>query len=76
MLSDTLETQMNNTPVSGTYAQLFEGEVENVVKCKNVNFESIRREKFNCLQLSMTNATSVEEAIENYCKAEELVGVN
>lgn len=76
VLSDTLETQMLNTPVSGTYAQLFEGESENVIKCKEVEFESIRSEKFNCLQLSMNDATSVEEAIENYCKAEELVGEN
>ena len=49
VLSDKLEKQMRNTPVSGTYSNLFEGEQENVISCLNVNYESTRKETFNCL---------------------------
>jgi len=34
VLSQTLEEQMKGTEVEGTFAQLFEGMQENVVKCK------------------------------------------
>ena len=40
---------MRGTPVSGTYSNLFEGELENVVQCLEVEFESSRKESFNCL---------------------------
>ena len=40
---------MKGTSVSGTYNQLFEGVFENVIKCLNVDFESTRKETFNCL---------------------------
>lgn len=53
VLSDKLERQMRNTAVSGTYSNLFEGELENVIKCLNVKFESSRKETFNCLQMSI-----------------------
>jgi hypothetical protein len=45
---------MRGTPVSGTYSNLFEGELENVVSCTQVNYESVRKESFNCLQLSIS----------------------
>ena len=54
VLSDTMEKQMRGTPVSGTYSNLFEGELENVVSCTQVNYESVRKESFNCLQLSIS----------------------
>lgn len=52
-LSDTMERQMRNTPVSGTYNKLFEGELENVIECININYESTRKETFNCLTLTL-----------------------
>jgi len=45
---------MKGTPVSGTYSNLFEGELENVIRCTNVEYESVRRESYNCLQLSIS----------------------
>jgi len=48
-LSDTLEKQMQDTPVHGTYSNLFEGTYDNVIKCMNINYESSRKETFNCL---------------------------
>jgi ubiquitin carboxyl-terminal hydrolase 7 len=67
---------MKNTHVSGTYKELFEGEYENVIQCLNVNFESARKETFNCLQLSMSNCRTIEESIRNYVAVEELTGDN
>ena len=49
ILSDQLEIQMQNTEVQGTYKSLFEGKLENVVKCINVEFESTKEEVFNTL---------------------------
>lgn len=67
---------MRNTPVNGTYSNLFEGVSENVIQCLNVEYESCRRETFNCLQLSMTDSDTIEQSFQNYVKAEELVGDN
>jgi hypothetical protein len=64
VLSDNLEKQMLGTPVSGTYANLFEGAFENVVKCMNINYESSPLEKFNCLQLSVNDeCESIEDSL-------------
>ena len=64
VLSATLEKQMEGTPVSGTYSNLFEGQFENVIKCLDVNYESCRREEFNCLQLSLSHDVStIEDSI-------------
>lgn len=77
VLSDTLERQMQGTPVSGTYAALFEGVFENVIKCVNIEFESSRREKFNCLQLSIGNdCNTIEDSLRKYVQAEELTEDN
>ncbi len=77
ILSDNLERQMEGTEVSGTYAQLFEGVFENVVKCSNIEYESSRREKFNCLQLSIGDGCkTIEESMQRYVQAEELTGEN
>lgn len=54
---------MNNTPVSGTYGNLFEGISENVIECLKVDYESSRQDKFNCLQLSMNESESIEDSI-------------
>jgi len=40
---------MEGTDVAGTYKKLFEGKLENVIKCINVDFESKREEVFNTL---------------------------
>ena len=76
ILSDTLEAQMKGTHVSGTYSQLFEGLLENVIQCYNVNYESTRRETFNCLQLNVKDHRTIEQSIEAYVASEELTGDN
>ncbi len=76
VLSDTLEKQMRGTPVNGTYSNLFEGVSESVIQCINLDYESSRKDTFNCLQLSMTDSNTIEESIRNYVKSEELTGDN
>jgi ubiquitin carboxyl-terminal hydrolase 7 len=78
VLSDTLEKQMEGTPVSGTYSSLFEGEFENVIKCLNVDYESSRQETFNCLQLSIGGdyCSTIEDSLRKYVSAEILDGDN
>ena len=49
ILSDTLEKQMRNTRVNGTYSNLFEGVSESVIQCLNIEYESCRKDTFNCL---------------------------
>jgi ubiquitin carboxyl-terminal hydrolase 7 len=69
---------MRDTPVSGTYSNLFEGESENVFECTNVDVESVRKETFNCLQLSIegNRGTTIEESIQKYVSSEDLTGEN
>lgn len=77
VLSDTLEKQMRGTAVSGTYSNLFEGELENVVRCENIDYESSRKETFNCLQLSISEeCQTIEGSLRQYVQAEELTGEN
>jgi len=44
LLSEALETQMRGTPVEGTYSKLFEGTIENVIECTEIDYESSRKE--------------------------------
>lgn len=68
---------MRGTPVSGTYSNLFEGELENVIRCTNVEYESVRRESYNCLQLSISQEnTTIQDSLKRYVEAEELTGDN
>ena len=53
ILSEQLDKQMEGTAVSGTFQQLFEGEIQNVMKCINVEYESTRSENFINLQLNV-----------------------
>lgn len=66
---------MKGTQVSGTYSQLFEGSLESVIQCLNVNYESSRRETFNCLQLPCESG-NIEEAFRKYCESEMLINEN
>ena len=58
--------------------KLFEGDLENVIKCLNVNCESSRSETFNCLQLSIggDDWQTIEDSLRKYVSAEVPVGDN
>ena len=57
---------MKNTEVQGTYNNLFEGKLQNVIKCINVDYESLRDDVFNTLQLSVKGNASIEDSIRQY----------
>lgn len=62
-LRDALESQVENTEVKGTYKYLFEGTLQTVVKCINVDYESTRDEKFSTLQLNVKGNTTIQDSI-------------
>lgn len=51
---------MEQTSVRGTYNRLFEGLIENVISCVNVNYESTRQEKFATIQLNVKGNETIE----------------
>ena len=53
MLSDNLENAMKDTCVDGKMNELFEGVIESVVTCTNINYESVKRELFTVLQVPL-----------------------
>ena len=75
LLSEALETQMRGTPVEGTYSKLFEGTIENVIECTEIDYESSRKEQYNCLQFNIDSG-NMENAFKDYCQYEELNGDN
>lgn len=76
MLSDCLETQMKGTQMEGELSRLFEGEIESVVQCTNIEFESVSKDKFTVLQVPLTESNTIEGAIKKLLSAEELTGEN
>jgi len=52
-LSDCLEKEMKNTTNDGTLNLMFEGEIEQVVKCTNIKYESCVKELFTVLQVPL-----------------------
>lgn len=59
-----------------TYAKLFEGVIQNVIKCIHVNYESCRDEPFNTLQLTLQGNCTIEDSIRDYISEELLEGDN
>jgi len=53
MLSDCLEREMKGTKVDGTLNLMFEGEIEQVVQCTNITYESCSKELFTVLQVPL-----------------------
>lgn len=76
VLSDVLEAQMEKTPVKGTYNRLFEGLIENVISCVNVDYESTRQEKFATIQLNVKGNKTIEQSFREYVAQESLDGDN
>ena len=65
---------MKDTPVEGTYRKLFEGTLQNVIQCDNINFESLQDEHFSTLNLMIKDYQSIEESLRSYVAIERLEG--
>ena len=53
LISDQMQKSMKGTPLEGEYSYLFEGVIENCIKCLNVNYTSKTEEKFVDLSLTI-----------------------
>lgn len=76
VLMDDLENKMKETEVEGTVERLFRGKLKNVLKCTQVDYESIREEFFYDLQLTIKGYKDLKESFERYVTAEMLCGDN
>ena len=82
VLFDAIEQSMEGTDQANVINQLYQGTYIDYVKCLGCNFESCREDKFLDISLSVRNDyekiynKSVEMALENYIKHEELTGDN
>jgi len=65
---------MKNTKLEGELARLFEGEIESVIQCTNIQFESVSQELFTVLQVPLTESNTIEGAITKLLSAEDLTG--
>lgn len=76
VLMEDLENKMKGTDVEGTVERLFRGKLKNVLKCTQVNYESVREESFYDLQMTIKGVKDLQESFERYVAAEMLCGDN
>ena len=76
MLSDCLEKEMKGTNSDGVLNLMFEGEIEQVVQCTNIKYESCVKELFTVLQVPLQESNTIEGAIKNLLQAESLTDEN
>ena len=76
VLLDDLEVKMKRTPVEGALEDLFVGKMHNVIKCLNVDYQSVREESFYDLQMAVKGMQTLEESFREYIKPEMMEGNN
>lgn len=76
VLMEDLENKMKRTEVEGTVERLFRGSLKNVLKCTQVQYESVREENFYDLQLTIKGIKNLQESFERYVSTEMLCGDN
>ena len=76
MLSDCLDKEMKGTNSDGVLNLMFEGEIEQVVQCTNIKYESCVKELFTVLQVPLQESNTIEGAIKNLLQAESLTDEN
>lgn len=67
---------MKSTPMEGAIGKLFMGEMESYIECVNVDYGSIRKEKFYDLQLDVKDNANIMESLRRYTAEELLEGDN
>ena len=76
VLLDDLEEKMKGTPVEGALEKLFVGKMQNVIKCLDVDYQSIREESFYDLQMAVKGMQTLEDSFREYIKPEMMHGSN
>lgn len=67
---------MKGTPHEGEFERLFNGQRESVIKCTNIDYESVNKETFSSIQIHMQESGTLENAIRELFKAEDLTDIN
>ena len=62
--------------VEGELNELVEGTVTNYIKCLNVDYESLRDETFNFIQLQVQDMQDIYQSLDHYTTTEKLTGDN
>lgn len=73
---ELLENALKGTSKEGELERLFNGQRESVIKCTNVEYESVRSETFSSIQIHQQESGTLEDAIKELFKAEDLTGEN
>ncbi|CAG9828572.1 unnamed protein product [Diabrotica balteata] len=73
---DKLESKMKGTCVEGTVPKLFEGKMISYIRCKNVDYSSIRSETFYDIQFNIKRKKNIDESFKDYIAKETLDGDN
>ncbi|XP_022103325.1 ubiquitin carboxyl-terminal hydrolase 7-like [Acanthaster planci] len=76
VLLDNIEIKMKGTCVEGTIPELFEGKMHSYIKCKDIDYESVRNEPFYDIQLNIKGKKNVYESFKDYVAKEILDGEN
>lgn len=76
VLLDNIESKMKSTCVEGIIPEVFEGKMISYIKCKHINYESIRSEPFYDIQLNIKGKKNVYESFKDYIATEKLEGEN
>lgn len=76
VLCDKLEEKMKSTSVENTIKFLFEGTLQNYIRCTEVDYESRRDESFYDLQMNVKGCKDIYQSFNEYVKEEMLDGDN
>ncbi|XP_071796700.1 ubiquitin carboxyl-terminal hydrolase 7-like [Asterias amurensis] len=76
VLLDNIEIKMKNTCVEDTIPKLFEGKMHSYIKCKHIDYESVRNEPFYDIQLNIKGKKNVYESFRDYIATETMDGEN
>lgn len=76
VLFDAIERSVKGTAQSSLISDLYEGLLEDYVKCSACGTESKRQDKFLDVSLAVRNHNSLEKALSAFVKAETLSGDN
>eukprot|EP00736_Rhodelphis_marinus_P006055 Rmarinus@m.3877 len=76
VLLDKIETETKGTPVEGCVSQIFEGEYQDVIRCLDVEYKSVKDAKFHDLSLTVKGCKNVYDSLDLFTQKEIMNGEN
>jgi ubiquitin C-terminal hydrolase len=74
MLSDLMEKKLKGTNNEEVFKYLFEGKIRSKIECVDYQYESIKEEKFDDLQLNVKGCNNIYDSFDKYTEKEVLDG--